>query len=184
MVMVNQKHPPLVLGLSLLVLPFLPATNLVVTVGFVVAERLLYIPSLGWTILVVYGLQLLRLKQKLLCPMPLIILVILIFCGRTLLRNRDWNSRESLIRSGLKTLPQNAKMHYNFANFLRDSGNLESAAVHYKEALRLWPAYASAHNNLGAIMNRPEDAEQHFLAAIRYSPHHVNAYYNLGQVYR
>jgi hypothetical protein len=34
----------LLLGCLLLVIPFLPAANLVVTVGFVVAERLLYIP--------------------------------------------------------------------------------------------------------------------------------------------
>jgi hypothetical protein len=34
----------LLLGSLLLVIPFLPAANLVVTVGFVVAERLLYIP--------------------------------------------------------------------------------------------------------------------------------------------
>jgi hypothetical protein len=34
----------LLLGVLFLVLPFLPATNLVVTVGFVVAERVLYIP--------------------------------------------------------------------------------------------------------------------------------------------
>lgn len=40
----HQRHVPVVLGFLLLVLPFLPATNLVVTVGFVVAERVLYIP--------------------------------------------------------------------------------------------------------------------------------------------
>jgi hypothetical protein len=34
----------LLLGALFLVLPFLPAANLVVTVGFVVAERVLYIP--------------------------------------------------------------------------------------------------------------------------------------------
>jgi hypothetical protein len=34
----------LLLGGLFLVIPFLPAANLVVTVGFVVAERLLYIP--------------------------------------------------------------------------------------------------------------------------------------------
>jgi len=49
---------------------------------------------------------------------------------------------------------------------------------------RLWPTYASAHNNLGTLMSGPEEAESHFLAAIRYSPNHVNAHYNLGQVYR
>ena len=32
------------LGLSLLVVPFLPASNLFLRVGFVVAERILYIP--------------------------------------------------------------------------------------------------------------------------------------------
>ncbi|KAG5862824.1 hypothetical protein JTB14_007011 [Gonioctena quinquepunctata] len=42
----NQKHAPIVLGLLLLIVPFLPATNLLVTVGFVVAERVLYIPRL------------------------------------------------------------------------------------------------------------------------------------------
>ncbi|GLH13064.1 Uncharacterized protein GBIM_17712 [Gryllus bimaculatus] len=74
-------------------------------------------------------------------------------------------------------------MHYNFGQlFQRDEGNIELATAHYKEALRLWPTYASAHNNLGTLMTATEDAEGHFLAAIRYSPNHVNAHYNLGQV--
>lgn len=34
------------------------------------------------------------------------------------------------------TLPQNAKLHYNFANFLRESEQQENAIKHYKEALR------------------------------------------------
>jgi len=39
-------------------------------------------------------------------------------------------------RAGLKTLPHNAKLHYNFANFLRDTGQLEMATKHYRQALR------------------------------------------------
>jgi hypothetical protein len=42
----------------------------------------------------------------------------------------------SLRRAGLKALPHNAKLHYNFANFLRDTGQLDLAAKHYREALR------------------------------------------------
>lgn len=49
---------------------------------------------------------------------------------------------------------------------------------------RLWPSYASAHNNLGTLMNAAESAEWHFQSAIRYSADHVNAHYNLGQLYR
>ncbi|CAD1475195.1 unnamed protein product, partial [Heterotrigona itama] len=44
----QQRHPPLLLGWMFLVLPFLPASNLFITVGFVVAERVLYLPSVKY----------------------------------------------------------------------------------------------------------------------------------------
>lgn len=182
----GQRHITLVLGLLLLILPFLPATNLVVTVGFVVAERVLYIPSLGCVLLIVYGVQLfwtssIRHRQAIMC---FVLLILLANCFRTIIRNRDWKSRETLLRAGLHTLPHNAKMHYNFGNFLRDSQKPELAKSHYKIALRLWPTYASAHNNLGTLITSEGEAEQHFLLAIKYSAEHVNAHYNLGQLYR
>lgn len=67
---------------------------------------------------------------------------------------------------------------------MRDSAEHELATNHYNEALRLWPSYASAHNNLGTLLPSSEMAEQHFLAAIRYSSDHINAHYNLGKLYR
>lgn len=45
----------LLVQLSLLVLPFLPATNLFFYVGFVVAERVLYMPSVGFSLLLGHG---------------------------------------------------------------------------------------------------------------------------------
>lgn len=44
-------------ALSLLVLPFLPASNLLFPVGFVLAERVLYLPSLGICLLVAVGID-------------------------------------------------------------------------------------------------------------------------------
>ncbi|XP_074034242.1 protein O-mannosyl-transferase TMTC1, partial [Leptinotarsa decemlineata] len=181
-----QKHPPIVLGLLILILPFLPATNLLVTVGFVVAERVLYIPSIGSVLLVVYGIQMIWEnnvihRQSLIC---FLVLLLTTGCLRTLTRNRDWRSREALLRAGLMMLPHNAKMHYNYANFLRDSSLPELAKSHYYTALKLWPTYASAHNNLGILLSDASEAEGHFLAAIRYSEEHVNAHFNLGQLYR
>lgn len=40
-----------------LTLPFLPASNLLFTVGFVIAERVLYLPSAGLCMLVVVGMR-------------------------------------------------------------------------------------------------------------------------------
>lgn len=45
----------LYLSLGLLFFPFLPATNLLFPVGFVVAERVLYLPSMGFCLLVAFG---------------------------------------------------------------------------------------------------------------------------------
>jgi hypothetical protein len=40
-----------------LVIPFLPATNIFFRVGFVIAERVLYLPSAGFCLLVIVGLR-------------------------------------------------------------------------------------------------------------------------------
>ncbi|XKL65096.1 hypothetical protein PGB90_005182 [Kerria lacca] len=184
-----QRHTPVTLGLLFLITPFLPASNLLFTVGFVVAERLLYIPSMGIILLVVYGGQILSHKIALnfhkSWPVTVgFFLLVVLYISKTMQRNQDWKNRESLIKAGLSTVPSNAKMHYNWANFLRENSQRELSIEHYREALRLWPSYASAHNNLGTLMKSPFDAESHFLAAIQFSPNHVNAHYNLGQVYR
>ena len=39
------------MALSFLIIPFLPASNLFLRVGFVIAERVLYLPSVGFCIL-------------------------------------------------------------------------------------------------------------------------------------
>ena len=44
---VQETFSIMILSLSAMILPFLPATNLFFYVGFVLAERILYIPSQG-----------------------------------------------------------------------------------------------------------------------------------------
>lgn len=84
----------------LLFVPFLPATNLLVTVGFVVAERVLYIPSVGGVLLVVYGAQnVWESLPRMRCIIIIMsVLLLTAGCSKTLSRNKDWSSRESLLR--------------------------------------------------------------------------------------
>lgn len=44
-------------SLSVLILAYLPASNLVVYVGFVLAERVLYLPSIGYSLLLAFAIQ-------------------------------------------------------------------------------------------------------------------------------
>lgn len=45
------------LAVFLMTMPFIPATNLLFPVGFVVAERVLYLPSMGFCLLVAMGIK-------------------------------------------------------------------------------------------------------------------------------
>ncbi|XP_068742906.1 protein O-mannosyl-transferase TMTC1-like [Montipora capricornis] len=204
-----NEQDVVVLSLAFLVIPFLPASNLFFRVGFVVAERILYVPSMGFCVLVVCGLNKLvsigrqntsdlhsvnqsERKVDLISSdtgvisklrkiwLFAVFVLIGLFCWKVVLHNRVWSSRETLFRSGVETLPHNAKAHYNFANFLKDAGRDKEAIHHYEAALRLAPDHVSAHNNLGTLLDSNEEALEHFYQAIRHDPYHANSYFNLG----
>jgi len=186
-------YEPVIVGLCLLIIPFLPASNLFLRVGFVVAERILYIPSLGFCILVAYGInrmcQTVISKSFKLMLLSMFVGLIVLFSLKTVQYNTVWESRGSLFRSGVITLPHNAKVHYNYANYLRDGHNISEAIYHYKQAVRLYPRHSSSHNNLGVLLQDKqfEDnklAEHHFLEAIKHTPGHYRAMLNLGSLYR
>ncbi|XP_078424631.1 protein O-mannosyl-transferase TMTC1 isoform X1 [Cetorhinus maximus] len=179
------KHREVLVGLLFLVFPFVPASNLFFRVGFVVAERVLYMPSMGYCILVVHGLnRLCGVLSKWGASVVTVstLLVLGLFFWKTLKQNEVWLSRESLFRSGVQTLPLNAKVHYNYANFLKDYGRHDEAVYHYKTALRLYPRHASALNNLGTLTKDVSKAEVHYRQALELNPQHNRALFNLGNL--
>jgi len=42
----------------------------------------------------------------------------------------------NFVRSGLQSTPNNAKVHYNFANLQADAGNVVLAGKHYRTAIQ------------------------------------------------
>ncbi|XP_041341859.1 protein O-mannosyl-transferase TMTC1 [Pyrgilauda ruficollis] len=178
------EHKEVLVGLLFLVFPFIPASNLFFRVGFVVAERVLYMPSMGYCILFVHGLKKLSTwlnKWRITVP-TLFALLLLLFSWKTVKQNEIWLSRESLFSSGVKTLPHNAKVHYNYANFLKDQGRNVEAIYHYKTALKLYPRHASALNNLGTLTKDVVEAKDYYRRALQLNPQHNRALFNLGNL--
>jgi len=184
-------------SLLMLVLPFIPASNMFFPVGFVAAERTIYIPSIGFCVLISIGqskiwtycaskkiwLQGKRTSGKqILSTLSAFLLICL--AGKLYLRNLDWLDRGTLFRSGLASTPTNGKVFYNYGNFLRDQENKRDARLCYKEALRLWPNYVIALNNLATVSDNETDIEQLLLRALQLDPHHANSLFNLGDLYR
>lgn len=106
------------MSVILLIVPFIPASNLFFYVGFVIAERVLYIPSMGYCLLIASGAEVLMKRKNMrsitsssIATTTLIALSILLmsFSARTFVRNIDWASEEKLYASGVAVNPPKGK---------------------------------------------------------------------------
>ncbi|KAM4558470.1 protein O-mannosyl-transferase TMTC4 isoform 2-T3 [Odontesthes bonariensis] len=183
----SQRRRTLTLGLVLLVVPFLPACNIFFRVGFVIAERVLYLSSAGYCLLLAYSLGHCCCRwskhRKLLCVM--VFALVCMYVVRCAVRSHQWRSEQSLFTSALTVCPLNAKVHYNVGKNLADRGNTTAAVGYYREAVRLHPTYVHAMNNLGNILkekNELIEAEQLLSKAVSIQPDFAAAWMNLGIV--
>ncbi|OQR71624.1 transmembrane and TPR repeat-containing protein 4-like [Tropilaelaps mercedesae] len=184
---VSTDDPPrrwFCVAISLLVIPFLPSTNLFCRVGFVIAERNLYLPSIGFCLLI--AIVMLQCHQNLAQYRKLqrfcLTVLILLLAGRSLRRSRDWRDEHSLFHAGLNVCPLNAKVHYNIAKVAEDR---ESAIASYRRALELNPRYEQAMNNLANILkdsNHLQEAKMLLERAVEIRPSFAAAWMNLGIV--
>ena len=164
----HQKHHKVVLmGVVLTIIPFLPASNLFFPVGFVVAERVLYLPSMGFCMLVAYGCWKLLLrasKSNILYKFVqgLIGYLLLTYSVKTLYRNRDWYSHTTFNKAGVKFNPFNAAM---LSNLGIDHAVVKDYAVAeqlYETSMRVAPQYSVGYYNYGKLMKitqRYQEAE-------------------------
>lgn len=104
---------------AFMVLPFVPASNILFYVGFVVAERVLYIPSVGFCFLLGLGAGTLtrnwkRYETRSRAFMLALLTSLLAMSCATLRRNLDWHDEENLFRSALHINPPKGKISYCF----------------------------------------------------------------------
>ncbi|KAJ8310169.1 hypothetical protein KUTeg_012034 [Tegillarca granosa] len=183
---ITNYHRSLTMGLALLIVPFLPATNVLFRVGFVIAERVLYLSTAGFCIIVVLGCHRLSCNPKYVqgIKYALVALVVL-FITRSVQRSAEWTEEMALFKAGAKVCPLNAKVHYNIAKLNGDQGNTDVAIEEYRHAIWLNPEYDQAMNNLANILKDTGDlteAESLLLKAVSLREEFAAAWMNLGIV--
>ncbi|XP_029318161.1 LOW QUALITY PROTEIN: protein O-mannosyl-transferase TMTC2 [Cottoperca gobio] len=173
------------LSLGILLLPFIPATNLFFYVGFVIAERVLYIPSIGFCLLVAAGARTfyVRLRTRGWKALMLCLCTGLVLLNglRTVQRNRDWSNEENLYRSGINVNP--AKAWGNLGNVLKNQGKMAEAEKAYRNALHHRGNMADMLYNLGLLLQENErfsEALHYYQLAIGSRPTLASAYLNTG----
>lgn len=144
-----QRMPVLALAGLFMLMPLAITANVLFPIGTIKAERLLYLPSIGWCL----GLGWLAaavVNRRPVWALPIAIVVIL-YGGRTWARNYDWRDERALFSATAIDAPASAKAHYNFAVALDQTGAWQHAEEEYREALRIYPDYSAAPFGIGVL---------------------------------
>ena len=154
-------------GLSLAVFPFIPASNLFFPVGFVVAERVLYLPSMGHCLLVGCGISALLKSSSSAVLRGVVATAILALVGvmalRSIQRNEDWTSNLTLYSSGVRCNSHNGVMLTNLGIEHGRLKNFSFAEKLYRRSMQVAPQHSRGFSNFGGLMEamkRYDEAEQ------------------------
>ena len=149
------------------------------------ADRWLYVPSLGIFIIFAWGVPRLAGKQpygKLL--MRAGALFIILACTiATYVQAGYWKNSLVLFQHALKTNPDNFLAHYKIGTILSNTGNKKDALKHFYQSIKINPHNEKPYINLGTALirlGRYEEAAKYLATAVEINDRSVDALNNLG----
>jgi hypothetical protein len=139
----RKRAPRVALGIAWLGLGLLPVSQLVPII-VVAAERFLYLPMLGWSLLVglglAHGLAWMRATGRPRLAAAAVAGIFLLFGARSVLRLADWRNDETLNLATAEAFPETPGPYLNLATYYeRFEGNPEKALAALAEAEKRAP---------------------------------------------
>lgn len=188
-----RRAPILSLGILWTFAALLPVLN-VVPIGVLMAERLLYLPSVGPSLLAgrlvslvgggaETGAPLASRRRPALGVLAATLLAFL--AGRTQARNADWRSPIALYEAELRTAPRHPVVNNNLAVAYTARGEPRRALERLDVALAAAPGYWRAWVNRGVALERLGDGDgalAAFARAITIAPREASPRYFAGRV--
>jgi len=175
-------------GLLLLIIPLLPAFYIKGISGKPYAERYLYLPSVGYVLLLAILLS--WAKDKLPRAAKSVTIVFIAIVGLytvgTINRNKVWKDNFYFWSDTVKKSPDNAIAHNELALAYVTQGQLDRAIAELQTILRLMPDNANAHISLGNVYVAQGQLDRgiaEFQEALRLKPNSAIAHKNLARAY-
>jgi len=150
------------------------------------ADRYMYIPLLGLTVILAWGAA--EIIQN--CPLtrPMFATAAILSCAAcAALAGRQvsyWRNTETLFRQALNVTQENWVAEDNLGLYLARSQRAAEAIPHFEAAVRIRPDFVRAHYDLGLSLLQSgycADAVPHFRTALRLHSDYPEASSSLGQ---
>lgn len=174
-------------GLAWFLISLLPVLNILPKTYFV-AERYLYIPSMGFCLILGWLLSEWYTRKTTRVILGFVLVIILIFYSfATIKRNFDFRSEYTLWSATLKNNPKSVFGHNNVGAGLLESGKTQEAIKEFETAKQLTPTFAKPYYNLGVAYCKTGDnkkAVENLKTAIRLDPKSAESYAALGTVFQ
>ena len=183
-----RKKPFLFVGWYIYLGTLVPVIGLVQVGSQAMADRYTYVPSLGITFVLAWGIPSIienqKLRKRFLAPVAVIFLSLLMLL--TWQQCHYWKNSVTVFIHAISVTKNNALAHNQLGLAFYEQGRDREALYHFDKTILLQPAQDSAYNNRGAIYlkyGRTEQALQDFNKTLAVNPHYVKAYNNRANLY-
>ena len=193
-----KSEPFIFISISLILFPLLLTSSILYTIGATMADRFLFIPSIGSTLLLTLIISRLTKmhspNNKLESTIFLIVVAIIgvYFSSKTYSRNADWESNYSLFEKDVTKAQRSARAQYNYGIVMMNSSlNIKDqfhskAKSAFHKCLELDTTYSSCMVNLGVLYYKEKDYSNTlswYKKALRYNPLDATTHGNIGEAY-
>jgi tetratricopeptide (TPR) repeat protein len=165
----------------------LPNSSIYPMNAFYMAEHWLYLPSIGFFIIISKWLTgLYKLKRLKILALLFMLGILLFYSYLTIEQNNYWKDPITFYKRTLKYAPGNDRAYYNLGCVYGRLGNYPQAIVMFKKAIAINPKDYKFYNNLGTTYGRLGDvsgAIAVYKKAIEINPGYGRGYFNLAQIY-
>ena len=188
---------------ALYLLSITVASQILMPIGTVFAERLLFIAILPFGVFISLVINTINTKnnkdhiKKQKYTLALLLICLVLFVPSTFLRNTDWKNNISLYSADINKGKESARINYNYGTELYNLGKatsgqnqrtifLNTATEYLKTAIKIYPAYSDAYNNLGLVYSLQGDyknAELVVLEGVKINASYQKNYLNLALIY-
>lgn len=187
----RQKLTPLMwMAIGLFVIPLLPILNLqVFHYEYIVQDRYLYLPSIGFVLLIGCLLEKLWTSKKKVYQQTATVTAVVLclaYMTGTVLHNRVWNSAINLWSRAVEVKPNSWSAYYNLGLAQLQNKNYEATVADLDTALSISSFDRrddSIYTNRGLAeqgVGAKEAARQDFTKALQVNPKSIEARVNLG----